>query len=304
MVIRYSLRIVMVESYKIQLRGFSFDYRMLVVIPVTLLVLSVAFLVAQYASTGEWFKRSIELRGGTLLNIKTAEAVSVSEIEESLSTDFGSISVRGLRGFGEQGASIEMDASVNYTDAMYRLESSGIEIIDFSLENIGPSLGELFWSQAQIGIIIAFVLMGIIAFAVFRTGVPSLAIVMSAASDITVTLALMQVFGIEFSLASLGALLMLIGYSVDTDIMLTTRLLKETGHGLDMHEKMVRALKTGLTMTLTSLGAVGALLIIPLPSVLVQIASVIFIGLSVDILNTWLFNSVLLRWYCESRGVE
>ena len=181
---------------------------------------------------------------------------------------------------------------------------SGIEITDYSVENIGPSLGSLFWSQAQTGIIIAFILMGIVAFVVFRTFVPSIAIVISAACDIIVTLAMMQVFGIEFSLASLGALLMLIGYSVDTDIMLTSRLLRETEEGMDMNEKMVRAVKTGLTMTLTSIGAVAALLIIPLPTVLVQIASVIFIGLSVDIVNTWLLNSVLLRWYCESRGVE
>ena len=127
--------------------------------------------------------------------------------------------------FGERGASIEIDASADYDAAIGKLRESGIVILDYSIENIGPSLGNLFWSQAQTGIIIAFILMGIIAFIVFRTFVPSLAIIISAASDIIVTLALMQVFGIEFSLASLGALLMLIGYSVDTDIMLTSRML-------------------------------------------------------------------------------
>ena len=126
---------------------------------------------------------------------------------------------------------------------------------------------------------------------------------MAAASDIIITLSLMQVFGIEFSLASLGALLMLIGYSVDTDIMLTSRLLRETDHNMNMNEKITGALKTGLTMSLTSIGAMTVILLIPLPVVLVQIASVILIGLSVDIVVTWLFNSVLLRWYCESRGV-
>ncbi len=293
----------MKDAHKINAFGLRIDYRLLAVIPVVLFLLSSAFLINQYNSTGEWFKRSIDLRGGTLLTIKTEESISVSMVEDALSTDFGSVSVRGLRGFGEQGASIEMDASVNYTLVMDRLEDSGIAITDFSLENIGPSLGSLFWSQAQTGIIIAFILMGIIAFVVFRNFIPSIAIIISAASDIIVTLAMMQVFGIEFSLASLGALLMLIGYSVDTDIMLTSRLLRETEEGLGMSEKMTRALKTGLTMTLTSIGAVTALLIIPLPSVLVQIASVILIGLSIDIVNTWLLNSVLLRWYCESRGV-
>jgi len=296
------MMVKMGEAHSIQVFGLRFDYRLLALIPIALLLISAGFLANQYATTGEWFKRSIDLRGGTLLTIKTGSPVSVSGVEELLSPDFGSVSVRGLRSFGEQGASIEMDASVNYTMVMARLESSGIKIIDFSLENIGPSLGSMFWSQAQTGIIIAFILMGIVAFVVFRTFVPSIAIVISAASDIIVTLAMMQVFGIEFSLASLGALLMLIGYSVDTDIMLTSRLLRESEEGLSMNEKMLRALKTGLTMTFTSIGAVAALLLIPLPPVLVQIASVIFIGLSVDIVNTWLLNSVLLRWYCESRG--
>lgn len=294
----------MAGSRKINVFGLRFDFRLLALFPVLLLLVSAGLLVAQYNSTGEWFKRSIELRGGTLLNVQTAQAVSVSEIEDALSTDFGSISVRVIRGFGEQGASIEMDAEINYTLVLGRLDESGIDVTDFSLENIGPSLGSLFWSQAQTGIIIAFILMGIIAFVVFRTFVPSIAIIVSAASDIIVTLALMQVFGIEFSLASLGALLMLIGYSVDTDIMLTSRLLRESGEGMSMGDRMMRAFKTGLTMTLTSIGAVAAIIIIPLPAVLVQIASVIFIGLSVDIVNTWMLNSVLLRWYCERRGVD
>jgi len=272
------LVIVTSNDYKIEIKGVKFDYRILMALP-------------------------IELRGGTLLNIETSGEVSVSLIDDALSDDFGSISVRGLRGFGTHGASIQMDATVDYTAVIERLGNAGIEILDFSLENVGSSLSSVFWSQAQTGIIMAFIMMGIIAFIVFRTFVPSIAIIMSAASDIIITLAMMQVFGIEFSLASLGALLMLIGYSVDTDIMLTSRLLRDTEHDTTMDEKIGRALKTGLTMSFTSIGAMTALLIIPLPTVLVQIASVILIGLSIDIANTWLFNSVILRWYCESRGV-
>jgi preprotein translocase subunit SecF len=293
----------MSEKSTLNVFGLSFNYKLLAIIPVVALLSSVMVLYNQYSTTGEWFVRSIELKGGTLLNINTADAVPVADIEEALSDDFGPVSVRGLRGFGYQGASIQMESDVDYESVMDRLEDSGIEIVDFSLENIGPSLSNVFWSQAQTGIIIAFIFMGIIAFAVFRTFAPSIAIIMSAASDIIVTLGLMQVFGIEFSLASLGALLMLIGYSVDTDIMLTSRLLKESEHHMSINEKLTGALKTGLTMTLTSIGAVGALLIIPLPDVLVEIASVLMIGLSIDIMNTWLFNSVLLKWYCESRGV-
>ncbi len=292
------------NDYKINVKGIEFDYRVLMVVPLLMLLISVGFMVNKYSQTGEWFERSIELRGGTLLNIQTDGEVSVPLIEDILSDEFGSISVRSFRGFGTHGASIQMDASVDYEEVIERLEDGGVGVQDFSLENVGSSLSSVFWSQAQTGIIIAFIMMGIIAFIVFRTFIPSIAIIMSAASDIIITLAVMQVFGIEFSLASLGALLMLIGYSVDTDIMLTSRLLRDTEHGISMKDKIMRALKTGLTMSFTSIGAMAALLIIPLPAVLVEIASVIMIGLSIDIINTWFFNSVILRWYCESRGVS
>ena len=293
----------MQDKYKIDAFGVKLDYRILMVIPLLLLFVSVMVLVNKYVTTGDWFDRSIELRGGTLLSLKTQGPVSVQTVENALSTDFGSIAVRGLSGFGTHGVSIQMSDDVDYEKVIQRLSDSGIDIIDYSLENVGSSLSSVFWSQAQTGIMIAFVLMGIIALVVFRTVVPSFAIIMSAASDIVITLGMMQVFGIEFSLASLGALLMLIGYSVDTDIMLTSRLLREREHGLSMGEKLTSALKTGLTMTLTSIGAMTAIIIVPLPAVLNDIASVILIGLVADIINTWLFNSVILRWYCEARGI-
>jgi preprotein translocase subunit SecF len=125
---------------------------------------------------------------------------------------------------------------------------------------------------------------------------------MSAMSDILMTLAFMQVLGVDLSLAGLAALLMLIGYSVDTDIMLTSRLLKES-EDRTMKEKLRRAIKTGLTMTLTTIGALIALLLSAISPVLSQIATVLLIGLVFDIMNTWLMNSVILKWYCERKGV-
>ncbi len=295
--------IITSKTYRMNVKGMEFDYRLLMAIPIVLLLISAAILVNKYNTTGEWFERSIELKGGTLLNIKTGSDVYVPEVESILGDEFGSLIVRGLSGFGTHGISIQMEDTADYEAVIEKLDANGVNVIDFSLENVGSSLSDVFWSQAQTGIIIAFIMMGIIAFLVFRIFVPSLAIIMSAASDIIITLAFMQVFGVEFSLASLGALLMLIGYSVDTDIMLTSRLIRETDHDMKMNDKLRNALKTGLTMTFTSIGAMTALLVVPLPEVLIDIASVILIGLSADIIMTWLFNSVILRWYCESRGM-
>lgn len=286
---------------KIKVAGVSFDYRLLIAIPIVLLTFSVFTLAAKYVSTGEWFDRSIELRGGMLLTIETSQPVPTSSIEEALGDRFGEAVVRSMRGFGEYGATIEVESTVDYNEVIDALETGGIMITDFSVENTGSSLGSLFWSQAQFAIILAFVLMWVITFIVFKKVATSMTTMFTAVSDMIITLAFMNIFGIQFTLASLGALLMMLGYSVDTDIMLNSRILKESAGNVG--ERVGGAVKTGITMTLTSIVAVGVIMLAPIPEVLVTIASVLFIGLSADVINTWLFNSVMLRWYFESKGV-
>lgn len=278
------------------------NYRILLFIPLIVLLLSVAILVNQYNQTGEWFKRSIELKGGTLITINTEERLDVVSIENKLGEKFYPLHAREIRSFEGYGTIIETSSGFEADEIISELSALGINTEDNSIESIGPSLGTAFWSQAQIAIITAFIFMGIIVFVIFRTFVPSIAVIMSAMSDILITLGFMQVFGIELSLAGLAALLMLIGYSVDTDIMLTSRLLKESEEKT-LPDKLKRALKTGLTMTLTSIGALIALLLSAISPLLSQIAMVLLIGLTFDIMNTWLMNSVVLRWYCEKRGL-
>jgi preprotein translocase subunit SecF len=291
----------MTTDRKIKVAGISFDYRLLAIVPVVLLLFSVSILAAKYVATGEWFDRSIELKGGTLLTITTDREVPSSAIESALGDQFGDVIVRGMRGFGTFGATIEVDSAADYKAIIEKLKASGIGITDFSVENTGSSLSSLFWSQAQVSIILAFVFMWIITFIVFKKVATSMTTIFTAVSDMVITLAFMSVFGIQFTLASLGALLMMLGYSVDTDIMLNSRILKDsTG---EVGERVGGAVKTGLTMTATSMAAVGAILLAPVPSALVQIASVLFIGLAADIVNTWMFNSVMLRWYYEAKGV-
>ncbi|MCK4335334.1 MAG: protein translocase subunit SecF [Candidatus Aenigmarchaeota archaeon] len=278
------------------------NYKFFLLVPLIVLLLSVAILVNQYNQTGEWFKRSIELKGGMLITINTEERLDITNIEDQLKSKFHPINVREIRSFEGYGTIIETSSEIEPDEILSELASLGINTDDISIESIGPSLGMAFWLQAQLAIIIAFIFMGIIVFVIFRTFIPSIAVIMSAMSDILITLAFMQVFGIELSLAGLAALLMLVGYSVDTDIMLTSRLLRESEEKT-LADKMKRALKTGLTMTFTSIGALAALLLSAISPVLSQIAMVLLIGLSFDIMNTWLMNSVILRWYCEKRGL-
>ncbi len=134
-------------------------------------------------------------------------------------------------------------------------------------------------------------------FAYFKYSIPSAAVVISAFADIIMTLALVDLLGIKVSSAGIIAFLMLIGYSVDSDIMLTTRLLKRH----DQEKRFFNAFKTGITMTLTSIVAITVALIITqsFSEVLKQILTILLIGLFFDIPNTWITNASILKWYLE-----
>jgi preprotein translocase subunit SecF len=97
---------------------------------------------------------------------------------------------------------------------------------------------------------------------------------------------------------------MLIGYSVDTDILLTNRLLKRSEG--TTNERIFGAFKTGILMTLTALFAVlpAFFIVSGLPDSFRQIFLILALGLSADIFNTWLTNASIIKWYCEKKGIK
>jgi len=275
--------------------------RLLIAVPTLILVLAIALMLNTYMSTGEWFQKSIELKGGTLVSLTTYSPLDITLIKDDLSQQFGQVVVRELRSFSGYSLTIQADTSVDTNELMSALKDMGLDTSDSSVETMGPSLGESFWTQAQISMIVAFILMGIIVFVIFRTFIPSMAVIIAAVSDIIVTLALMQVFSIELSMASFAALLMLIGYSIDTDILLTTRVMRNRENSVS--ERMTGAFKTGITMTLTTISVLVAVVLTTTSSVLFAIASVLLLGLFIDIINTWFMNATIIRWYAEKRGL-
>ena len=89
---------------------------------------------------------------------------------------------------------------------------------------------------------------------------------------------------------------------MDTDILLTTRLLKRKG---ELNDKLKDAMITGLTMTSTALAALFAMFVVSSGLVISftridiirDISIVLIFGLIADIINTWMTNAGILRWY-------
>jgi len=167
---------------------------------------------------------------------------------------------------------------------------------------LGFFMGNYFLSINPIIAGIIFLAFATILIRIYiKNSIPSFAVMLSAFADIVMTLAIIDLVGIKLSTAGIVAFLMLIGYSVDTDILLTTRILNRKHGGIN--SELFGAFKTGTTMTLTSIIAITAALIVvyPFGSVLNQIFIILLIGLGFDLFNTWVANASIIKWYAENR---
>ncbi|MDE1855888.1 MAG: hypothetical protein KGH49_01485 [Candidatus Micrarchaeota archaeon] len=168
----------------------------------------------------------------------------------------------------------------------------------YSLQDVGPTLGRFFLGQVEDVIIGAFVLISIAVFLIFRSWAPSLAIIFGAGNDIIIALGAMVVLNIPLGLASVGGLLMLIGYAIDTEMITAVRILKRKEGTPE--ERAYGAMKTGLTMTIAAIISFGMLFIVSLVEYVptfYQISGVVLFGLIADIITTWLGNAPLILMY-------
>jgi len=273
----------------------KYSPKQLVVIPLILLIIAVVSLSVTMATTGMPVTPGIDFSGGTAVTVITPDS------KEQLQAVFAGYPLIDIGEGVNNGKFIKFgtmdDAKFNSLTTLI-----GQKYPNAKVDQIGESFGKTLQYQAALAVVLAFIGMAIVIFIAFRTFVPSCAVVLSAFADMAMTAALMNFVGIPLTLGTTAALLMLIGYSVDSDILLTTRVLKRQGK---LNDKLVGAFRTGIIMTSTTIAAVVALLLVSWfgqVQVIYEISAVLLIGLFFDILNTWLTNVGILKWYVLKGG--
>jgi preprotein translocase subunit SecF len=160
----------------------------------------------------------------------------------------------------------------------------------------------IFNAHGWLMITVILVICAALVYLYISYSVPSSYVILCAFSDIVVTLAVVNLMGLKVSTAGVAAFLMLVGYSVDTDILLTTRVLKYKKG--TVYERVLSSLKTGLTMSFASMAAALVGYFVSQSSTIKEIMLIIFIGMIADIIMTWVQNVGLLRIYVEKKGIE
>jgi preprotein translocase subunit SecF len=283
-------------------------YKTLLIIPIIVMILSLGYLGYFLIKHGDIMYKDTSLSGGTTITLDINGSIDLVSLEKQIRLQFPDITSRTLTQLTTgKPVSFIIESSARPEEIKPVIEKIlGYQLTDknSSIEFTGPSLSKSFYKQLMLALLISFIAMSIVIFILFRTFVPSMAVIFAAFGDIIMTLALIDFIGIKLSAAGIAAFLMLIGYSVDTDVLLTTRALKRKGGTLN--KRIYGAFKTGTLMTFSALAAVlpSFIFVSGLPESFRQIFFILTIGLLADIFNTWLTNASIIKWYCVKKKIE
>lgn len=270
------------------------DYtnRQLALVPVVVLLIALAVIAGAFALTGTPVELGLDFTGGTELRLDAPDATG-DQVQSTFSE--AEIAVESVRSVGT-GDSYLLTTQNTDTEQLDQIATdAGYEVT--SIQSRSAAFGADAQGQALLGMLVAFLGMSVLVALMFRTFVPSIAVVLSAFSDIVVPVALMNLFGIELTLGAVAALLMIIGYSVDSDILLNNHILRRRG---GFYESAFRAMRTGVSMTLTSISAMVTMFVVSWYfgiDLLPDVALILIFGLTTDLVNTYMLNMSLLRWY-------
>ncbi|MFB6143705.1 MAG: hypothetical protein ABEJ98_00195 [Candidatus Nanohaloarchaea archaeon] len=283
------------------------DYTKYFVVPLAMIVVALGVLGFNYMNHPEGvFSQGLDFKGGIEVVYSAGGNFTASGIEQAFAAE-GRGGVEAVRqsNVGSDGpglVSVQVPRpvmSVEEVDSI--VKTTGLTGERQDSRKLSPMISQSFRTQAPIAFVLAFTIMSLMIFVAFRDLTPSLAVIFAAAGDILIALAGMSFFRIKLTMGSVAALLMLIGYSVDTDIVLSSRVLEQRKESL--RERIWSSVKTGVTMSSGGIAAFSILYIVSMqivgPSELSNIAAVMVIGLLADMPFTYFGNAIILKEYRE-----
>jgi len=288
---------------------FDKYYKLWMLLPIVLVIICLAYLGYFYSQNHDFILKDVSLSGGTTITINSQTgSIDFDNLELKLKQIYPDVNFRKLT---DLRTAVPIAVVIESSESPEKLRADVESILGFkltdensSIEFTGPSLSSNFYKQLIFALALSFILMSIIIFIMFKSFVPSTAVIFAAFSDIVMPLAIIDFFGIRLSAAGIAAFLMLIGYSVDTDILLTTRAIKnKEGY---VNQRIFKAFKTGILMTITALFAVlpAFFIVTGLPESFRQIFLILALGLFADIINTWMTNAGIIKWYCVKHNIN
>jgi preprotein translocase subunit SecF len=262
-------------------------------IPIALLVISLFGIHQVYSKTGEFFIKDIDLKGGTSLTLTFNRTIKNEEIEPIIEKKIEKFIVSSSKtSEGYTTINILAEESINASEIVEILNHNGFYPIEHSIYFVGPELGSAFFSQVITLLTVAYILLFIINFYIYKKPVIGIAIIISSIANIIAVFGIMNLFNQKISFAGFSSMLILIAFAIDTNIILATKILSKEE---DFYEQYKKALITGLTINSSLVVSMLIVLFLSSTPLLINIAQILVIGFTADILNTWILNAAIIE---------
>ena len=174
-----------------------------------------------------WLNYGVDFTGGTLVQVRFTEPASVAdlraiinpEIDGAEITHFGGenefiFRAPQFRAEGEETSAVIVSA----LDAQLGGEGFSVERV----ESVGPTIGEELQQRALLAVLVSFIL-ALIYLAIRFEWRYGTAAVITTIHDIVLGLGFIAIFRLDMSLATVAAVLTIIGYSLNDTIVLFDR---------------------------------------------------------------------------------
>ena len=205
----------------------------------------------------------IDFAGGTLVQVRFPQATSITEVRAALDHGGGGEGAV-VQEVGREGTDFQIRVSeAGTTDAgeAVRLglkEKFGEGAYDvLRVESVGPKVGRDLWRSATLAVLASTVMMGIYIALRFdlRFGIGA---AMALVHDVLFALAAISLANMEFDLTTVAALLTLVGFSVNDNVVISDRIrenMRKTRRA-DMATVLNVAINETLSRTIINSGTV------------------------------------------------
>lgn len=214
----------------------------------------------------------IDFKGGILLEVRTSSNISIAKIRNEISNlNIGEISIQ------EFGQDSDYLIRVERQEGSDNAQQIAVEAIKASLnkafskdieyrrlEYVGPTVSKDLVKDGVMAIIFAIIAM--LAYIWFRFELPfALGAIVALVHDITLTMGLFAILGLEFNLATVAAILLIIGYSMNDTVVVYDRIRENLRKFKKMNlndlldKSINETLSRTINTTFTTILALGAL---------------------------------------------
>ena len=199
---------------------FNKYYNQFNFLSLSLVVVSLLFLIFKGLNFG------IDFKGGTLIELRSSDTkINVSSLRENLNQmNLGDVSVKNFGNQKDFLIKFENSDNKNIIEEIKKsLDNSFGNNFNFRrVENVGPKVSSELLKSGIIAISVALLLMLIYIWIRFEWQF-SLGAIAALFHDVTVTLGLFSLLGLEINLSIIAAVLTIVGYSMNDTVVIFDR---------------------------------------------------------------------------------